>query len=158
MSLTQVSTVHERARRAVAAGQTDLWSNKMSEFMRHVALNRVTVAVLDTRNRITNWDGNGSARADERAISRAVAMSEEFIAQAFDANLEWTVPHVGLNEAGEVSFEWWNGSKKLTLYVGPTSIHYVSSWGPHIEEEMDAGELSEHGFVSKWRWFQHRDN
>lgn len=161
MSLTQVSTVHARAWRNGAASPTagllqDQWSKPVSQFMRRMALNRVTVAVLETATRGANWDENGSAAADEQSISSAVAKAEEFIAQAFDANLEWEVPHVGLNEAGEVSFEWWNGAKKLTVYIGAASAYYVSSWGPHIEDQMEAGELEEQCFIKQWRWFQHR--
>jgi hypothetical protein len=63
-------------------------------------------------------------------------------------------PYVGLNEAGNVSFEWWDGDKKLTLYIRPDATTYVKSWGPDTENDMDAGNMSAEDFPRFWTWLR----
>jgi hypothetical protein len=76
------------------------------------------------------------------------------VAQANAIGQEWIDPHIGLNETGEVAFEWWNDEKKLTLYIAPDMTRYVSSWGANIETEMNAGSLVANQFANLWRWLR----
>jgi hypothetical protein len=50
-------------------------------------------------------------------------------------------PHVVTSPEGEIVFEWWNGPKKVTLYVGEDSLSYVKSWGDDMLEEMEDGVI-----------------
>ena len=63
------------------------------------------------------------------------------------------LPHVRVNEDNDLLFEWWNGVKKLSLYIEPSCIRYVKSWGCDMETEMEAGtfEIND-GFLLAWDW------
>ena len=66
---------------------------------------------------------------------------------------QWANPHVGASENGEITFEWWNRDKKLTLYFGPATVEAIKVWGPDIDEEMvhfPLGQVEE--LVSTWTW------
>lgn len=119
-----------------------------------LAKTRIFGNIVHVSNRAGDWDGCGSAKPMEAASSRAFAEVTGFIDAAFDAELGWQDPHVGSNEIGEISFEWWRGEKKLTTYIGPVEIRYVCSWGADINHTMDAGVLPPEGFLQKWRWFR----
>lgn len=119
-----------------------------------IAKARVIGAIQQVSLRQEDWDGCGSAKPIDAACSRASAEVAGFIDAAFEENLGWQHPHVGSNEIGEVSFEWWRGEKKLTIYIGPEDMHYVCSWGVDINNTMDAGVLASEGFIQKWRWFR----
>ena len=99
-----------------------------------------------------NWDDRGSAGANAAAIDRAIGVLDTHALQVREARLPWRDPHVSLNEEGDVAFEWWNGAKKLTLYVGSEQIDFVSSWGPDIDLHMHAGMLNGE-LLKLWRWF-----
>lgn len=122
-----------------------------------LAKTRASAEIVQVSKREEDWDGCGSAKPIEDACSRASAEVTNFIEAAFAEGLDWQQPHVGSNEVGEISFEWWRGEKKFTVYVGPADMRYVCSWGADINNAMDAGVLSSpDGFIQKWRWFQAR--
>jgi len=99
-----------------------------------------------------NWDDRGSAAANPAAIDRAIGVLDTHALQVREAGLPWRDPHVSLNEDGDVAFEWWNGTKKLTLYVSSQQIDFVSSWGPDVDQQMHAGTLNGE-LLKLWRWF-----
>lgn len=115
---------------------------------------RVILAIQQISTRSVDWDGCGSDAPADLACSQARSEIGRFISAAMSADLGWVHPHVSSNEYGEISFEWWNGEKKLTLYIAPTQVHYVCSWGPDINANMDAGLLGAGDFLQKWRWFR----
>lgn len=118
-----------------------------------IARARVMAEISRVSERQNDWDGFGSERPAELACNRAKFEAVEFVRIAYASDLGWKAPYVSSNECGEVSMEWWNGEKKLTLYIGPSDTHYVCSWGPDVDATMDAGVLPEGGFLEKWRWF-----
>jgi hypothetical protein len=47
-------------------------------------------------------------------------------------------PHIGADENGCATFEWWDGQRKLTLYtVSPPDEALLKSWGANISSEME---------------------
>lgn len=98
-----------------------------------------------------NWDGYGSPKPNADAIKRAVSALPDFISSA-EKTGGWRLPHVAANEGGEVLFEWWKAEKKLTLFIGPDGIDYLRTWGTHIEQDMDDGELAGSTFPTLWAW------
>jgi hypothetical protein len=65
----------------------------------------------------------------------------------------WSAPHVSLSEAGEVTFEWWHGERKLTLYFGADHVEAIKVWGTHIDDEMQHLEdMSVDTFPALWAW------
>lgn len=130
----------------------DQWIEPLNAWKRHMAMREVTTNIADVSARKENWDGYGSAAPNEQAVMRAVGIISSFYTEAIQRRTGWVNPFVGLSERGDVVFEWWNDQKKLSLYVGPDTTDYVSSWGPHIEEQMDAGAADSSRFGDLWTW------
>jgi hypothetical protein len=54
---------------------------------------------------------------------------------------------------GAVVFEWWYGTKKLTVYVSDKSAEYVKVWGTDINSEMSDGEAESVDMCrALWLW------
>lgn len=61
--------------------------------------------------------------------------------------------NVAIGADGEPVFEWWRGSKKLTLYVGKDAAEFVKVWGPSVDTEMEDGTISSGlAFAPLWQW------
>lgn len=97
-----------------------------------------------------NWDSHGSVRPHPVAIERSRQLLEEVFRAT--ATIGWQAPHISASEDGEVVFEWWNGSRKLTLYVGPQETTFLKSWGPHLVDDMADGVLGESWDPLLWTW------
>ena len=98
-----------------------------------------------------NWDGHGSAPPNEHAVER----TRQFLEDAFrstTATVGWQSPYISASEDGEIVIEWWNGVRKLTIYVGAEKSTFLKSWGPHIVEEMEDGVLAQTWEPSLWVW------
>lgn len=101
-----------------------------------------------------NWDGHYSQKPRYLAISRAHGALFDMFRVASVAGYGWSNPHVSADESGSVVFEWWRGTKKLTLYTSPDDMMYVKVWGPSIDTDMADGpvERSDYDFVPLWAW------
>jgi antitoxin Phd len=66
----------------------------------------------------------------------------------------WVAPHVGVNEEGKVTLEWWQGQRDMTLYIDDLGvITYLKSWGSNIHDEMADGvivSLEDVTQLSRW--------
>jgi len=98
-----------------------------------------------------NWDGHGSVRPDLLSVENARQFLEEAYRQSI-MTAGWQTPHISASEDGEIAFEWWNGNRKLTVYVGPQHLTYIKSRGPHVVNDMEDGVLPEDGISSLWAW------
>ena len=99
-----------------------------------------------------DWDGAGSAKPNADAIANASARLPELI-RVVGGGLTWQEPHVSADEAGDVSFEWWQENRKVTLYFGAASMLAVKVWGANIATEME--DLPIHHvmeFGEVWTW------
>ena len=66
---------------------------------------------------------------------------------------QWTSPHISVSEFGEVTFEWWNKKRKITVYFTSKRVLLLRVWGWQIETEMEEFELSRTSdFAQHWRW------
>jgi hypothetical protein len=113
-------------------------------FAPHAAIDRVA-------SMRANWDSHGSRRPIPSAVERA----RQFLEEAFRAvhrTAGWEAPHVSASEDGEIVFEWWNGSRKLTIYIGPEHSTFLKSWGPHIIDDMVDGALTQNWDPELWTW------
>jgi hypothetical protein len=69
-----------------------------------------------------------------------------------EVRLPWTEPLINYVDQ-EVSLEWWNANKKLTIYFSEDAIDYIRVWGPNIKNEMEDGEImNPFFFVALWQW------
>jgi hypothetical protein len=98
-----------------------------------------------------NWDGHGSAKPNEYAVEKARQLLEDAYREA-NATIGWQSPYISASEDGEIIFEWWNGVRKLTIYVGAEQSTFLKSWGPHIVDEMEDGILPQSWDPALWVW------
>ena len=106
------------------------------------------------RNLPDDWDGYGSLKPNQRAISKASKLLEEIYLRLDFARLPWNAPHISATENGDVLIEWWNKNHKLSLYVGPRKSDFIKVWGPNIESEMEEGRLLTSNVIPLWNWLR----
>lgn len=99
-----------------------------------------------------NWDGCGSAKPQLAAIANAATLLRDFYQLATQSGYEWMPPHVSATEDGRVSFEWWCGAHKLSVYFDDATAHFIKVWGVDIDNEMADGAITGTGFLGLWRW------
>lgn len=98
-----------------------------------------------------NWDGHGSRRPTAASLERARQLLEDAF-RITNETTGWQAPHISASEDGEIVFEWWNGSRKVTIYVGDEQSSFLKSWGPHVVDEMSDGLLVENWDPGLWVW------
>jgi hypothetical protein len=99
-----------------------------------------------------DWDGAGSQRPRPESVANALARLPALCNMAMVAG-EWEPPHVSASESGDVTFEWWEGERKLTLYFGDKLIEALRVWGTDIESEMDSITVSRiEQLATAWAW------
>jgi hypothetical protein len=110
--------------------------------------------ILDgLRNRREGWNGGNVDAPNPESIERARKWLRSMYADAVTSNTTWIDPHVSSNEDGNVTFEWWNGDKKLTVYVSPEESWYIKVWGADVVNEMSDGTAeSMEERQDAWQW------
>ena len=101
-----------------------------------------------------NWDGYGSPAPSAGILAYAREVVAVLQAAALSRGVPWVPPHIGSNERGQVTLEWWQGDRTLTLFVrSEDQVDYLKAWGSNIESEMEDGEVSRLAdFVTLSRW------
>lgn len=92
----------------------------------------------------------------ERASAATIKRAGEWIVRLFrecDTGL-WVTPHVGPDPGGEVTFEWWNGTKKLDVFVSDSAVEYIKSWGTNVTSEMKSGDATQGSHTELLRWLR----
>ncbi len=97
------------------------------------------------------WNGYDAARPNPASIAHAQAWVTELYRDIRPAL--WIRPHVVADADGDVVFEWWNGRKKLTVYVTPNTVEYVKVAGPDIASDMEDGTVGvDCDRLDLWHW------
>jgi hypothetical protein len=97
------------------------------------------------------WNGYDAARPNPASITHAQAWVTELYRDVSPAL--WIRPHVVADADGDVVFEWWNGRKKLTVYVTPNTVEYVKVEGPDIASDMEDGTVGvDRARLDLWHW------
>src|SRR5579885_1287490 len=119
----------------------------------------INLALAATKRQITslgsleqNWDTYGSTPPTRAAVAKAQQMLGTIYAEVLNAGLPWKSPHLTASEKGEVVFEWWKDSKKLSVYLGDLDAEYIKVWGPNIATEMSDGPLTDENIAELWTW------
>ncbi len=144
-------SLHEVGSSEVAVGLRQT-IKPVSQHLRRVAANRLTLKLQAVGKRADDWDGRGSAAAKAESVSRAMSIVDALMAQASIAGCPWKDPVVGLDEHGDVSMEWWNRERKVTLYIAPHCTEYLRSWGANMDNEMEIEVLEKGVFEHLWGW------
>jgi hypothetical protein len=70
-----------------------------------------------------------------------------------DNQMWWGEPLVNLSINSEIVFEWWYGTKKLTVYILGNTAEYIKVWGTDIDNEMEDGTSSSPAeLTALWKW------
>ena len=101
-----------------------------------------------------NWDGRGSPAPSPALIASAKESVALLHAGVLVRGIGWTEPHLGANERGQITLEWWQGVRTLTLFVrSEDQVDYLKAWGSDIEKEMEDGEIRRFAdFATLSRW------
>lgn len=101
-----------------------------------------------------NWDGRRGVAPSSALVDHAREVVAMLHAGAMTRGIRWEVPHVGSNERGQITLEWWSGPRTLTIFVRDIDqIEFLKAWGSDIASEMEDGEisrLSDFGTLSNW--------
>ncbi len=99
-----------------------------------------------------DWDDAGSSAPRPSAVANASARLVEICGMAIQSG-PWVAPHVSASETGDITFEWWNGQRKLTVYFGDTGLEVIEVWGPDIQEQMRVVQLNGgDAMAQSWAW------
>lgn len=117
-------------------------------------------AIFPTLNKIHNllalpdgWNGYNACAPPRHAVKYAQHWISLFYKQVIRSDQNWLSPNVTASSEGEVVFEWWQGSKKLTVYVSNQSAEYLKVWGPDVNTDMEDGEAdSPETLRLLWKW------
>lgn len=93
------------------------------------------------------WAGPAWAKPDKGAVTHARAVISS-LSKSNIPNL--STPFVSADYTGDITMEWWNGPKKLTLYISENSIEYVTVWGGNMDTEMGDGEIKAPAPLLRW--------
>ncbi len=97
------------------------------------------------------WNGYDALAPNHASIEHAYTWITRLYTD-LSATL-WVQPHVIADADGDVVFEWWKDHKKLTVYVSPETIEYITVEGPDIASDMDDGTIeTSQDSLMLWRW------
>lgn len=99
------------------------------------------------------WNGYDGCAPAYDAVEYAHRWIYLLYHEVISSGQKWLDPNITASGEGEVVFEWWQGFKKLTVYVGNQRAEYVKVWGPDINTDMEDGQADSpdmRGLLWKW--------
>lgn len=124
------------------------------ESQRPLTHQRLTESFASLEGLQNNWDGHGSLAPSPETLAYAREALALLQASALARGLPWAEPHIGCNERGQITLEWWQDSKTLTVFVrSENEMDYLRSWGADIVSDMEDGELTHiSDFIALSHW------
>lgn len=120
-------------------------------------LSNTLIDIHNLKGREENWNRYGAPTPNPVSIDRAKRWIKQAHANTSSSRKPWITPHVGSDECGDVSFEWWRGERKITLYITPDAVEYLKVWGIRMFSEMEDGTINSAGqWSALWNWL-HKD-
>ena len=119
---------------------------------------RVTPEALNLREiwedlaRLAAGDADGPRVTVPSLFGQCLELVRLLAERAVASGAGWNHPHVGLLTDDEIALEWWRGNRKVTVYLTPTGVDYLRSWGPDMDREMSEAPLREQDIDSMWLW------
>lgn len=99
-----------------------------------------------------NWDRAGSFAPRAGSVANALARLPEICGMAINGG-PWMQPHISASESGDITFEWWHGLRKLTMYFGDEDVEAIRVWGADIDKEMQQLHLNSMADLApSWAW------
>lgn len=85
-------------------------------------------------------------------INKSAAWIKDIIYYLLQSGFSWHPPLLNPSDS-DVCLEWWEGKKKLTVYISSDDIQCIRVWGVDINEDMDEAYVGEPvDFVQHWKW------
>jgi hypothetical protein len=104
--------------------------------------NLLPETLRDIRNLLTwpeAWDGYSAPKPNPAAVEHARSWAEDLYR---DVRAElWRKPYVSADEEGDVVFEWWNGARKITVYISPKTVEYLKVERLDTSTDMKEGSI-----------------
>ena len=85
------------------------------------------------------WDGYDAPKPEPESVAAAYEWVRSLYRDV--SNVLWIEPRVSADDDGEVSFEWWKGRKKLTVYVFAETIEYIKVEKTETSPKMEDGSI-----------------
>jgi hypothetical protein len=120
-------------------------------------VNDILTPTLDRLEHLATWEdgwnGYDAPAPDEMAIAQARRWIKIMLIAAVSIRGSWKTPNVTGGSEGEVVFEWWQGKRKLTVYVSADDVEYVQVWGADTATEMADGPAEKfQDLQAIWLW------
>jgi len=108
------------------------------------------VDLLDWRN---GWNGYDALAPDRDSVKRALVWVSTLYAEVRAVERPWLAPNVTAGAEGEVVFEWWQGDRKLTVYIEHDAVSFLQVWGDGIGTQVvDGDAISASVCRTLWLW------
>jgi hypothetical protein len=99
------------------------------------------------------WNGYDAGAPKHESINHAFVWIKNLYEDTSKSGKQWIAPNIVADADGNVVFEWWQGQKKLTVYIHPETVEYVKVWGPDIFSEMEDGNVEQvEDRCALWNW------
>ena len=100
-----------------------------------------------------NWDGFGSVAPTALSQFSAQRFIETAFGQINETNFQWMSPTISADESGAYVFEWWRGTKKLSVYADSNGVDFIRVWGVDSFNEMNDGPIDNDEEIKVlWVW------
>lgn len=97
------------------------------------------------------WDGYDAAKPNLESVRHADKWIRTLYRDVTSGL--WIEPNVVADAEGDIVFEWWHNSKKLTVYVSPDTVEFIKVEGPDINNDMKDGvATSARESRMLWHW------
>ena len=88
---------------------------------------------------------------DPAALQLAKAWSESLYREIKTRKGTWILPHLTVQDEGDVVFEWWHGQKSLSVYVSADEVWFLASAGS-VSPQSEGDASTEEARYRIWNW------
>jgi hypothetical protein len=113
----------------------------------HSAIDAVPIELSETMDELDalgelppGWNGYDVAAPKMNSILQAKKWIRQMYEDVTRMHAPWHKPHVAADADGDVTFEWWNDDRGLTIDISNGGATYLIAWGTNMETDMEDGE------------------
>lgn len=86
-------------------------------------------------------------------LKKANQLINKIYRMAKNIGFWWDEPLVNVTEDQEIVLEWWNNTKKITIYISDETIDYIKVWGSDMDNEMEDDSIDlDDDLTPFWSW------
>jgi hypothetical protein len=153
-----ISLDHPKSSQNISKSTYEQFDHSISEKLKHSNSTKRGLRVSPSNSQprgvdkplVTRLDRLASNLADYKILRleypQTIEKAEKLIEQLRSGALEnkwcWQDPLVNITFEHEIVLEWWNKSKKITVYVSEEAIDYIKVWGADMDDEMAEGSIN----------------